>query len=133
METTANPLQLGEFHHMITQGDWQQLSLLSDHNQLKTLINKRGMFGRTALHLTESTHILRWLLEQGADPAAINDFGDPVLLHHVQQKRDDLVEILLEFGADPRQANAFGNTPLRESMWQKEKALYRLLKQATFK
>lgn len=42
----------------------------------------------------------RVLLEKGADPNAVNRFGNPPILGCVVYKRKDQIGLLLEFGAD---------------------------------
>ncbi len=121
---------LSHFHQLIRSESWDQLESLPTDQSLEKLINSRGMFGRTAIHIAKSADMMRWLLERGAKPAATNDFGDSALLLMVQQNRSDIVKVLLEYGADPAQTNAFGNTPLREAQWRKNAEISRLLEKS---
>ncbi len=130
--TTTLPT-LSRLHQAIRDESWDRLEEWESHQGLALLLNRRGMFGRTALFLAQSPMMLEWLLDRGADPVSVNDFGDPILLQMVQQNRPRMVEILLRHGADATQSNSFGNTPLRESKWQRNIALYQLLQQSTRK
>ncbi|CAM2065974.1 Ankyrin repeat domain-containing protein [Sulfidibacter corallicola] len=52
------------------------------------------------------------LLRRGADPNAVNRFGDTALIWAASQGQADIVQALLEAGADPDKYGSYRRTPL---------------------
>ncbi len=122
-----NRSQLNYFHQLVWSDRVSRLQEFSKSYPLHPLINQRGDSGQAAVHLVQSPQMLRFLLEQGADPSITNHFDDTILLIMVQRNRYQMVKILLEFGADPSQVNAFGESPISEASWRRHKAIDGLL------
>lgn len=67
-------------------------------------VNVRDRFGRTPLGLAStlgSTHVVKLLLEHGANPDFPDSVGQTPLMLAVRNDRADAVAVLLTAGADP--------------------------------
>jgi ankyrin repeat protein len=82
-------------------------------------VNGRGKAGDTPL--TDAVRmnraaVVRFLLDNGADPNLADGLGDPPLLIAAKTwKKVDMLKLLLEKGADPNVGGQLENTPLIET------------------
>ena len=65
----------------------------------------------TCLHVQEDPEVIKYLLDQGADPNAKTMTGNTPL-HY--KKCPEAVDLLLKSGANPNAINSYGNTPLHK-------------------
>ncbi|MCM3439571.1 M48 family metallopeptidase [Metabacillus halosaccharovorans] len=56
------------------------------------------------------------LLEDGADPNTINEFGESALMIAIMNEKLNFVPMLLEYGADPNHQDDYGWTPLMSAV-----------------
>ncbi|KAI9922395.1 hypothetical protein PsorP6_002691 [Peronosclerospora sorghi] len=80
-------------------------------------VNMKNKLGFTPLHLVvqndedegfEAAKVCVWLIENGADPNAVDENGDTALHYAVELDRYDLVETLMKRGADSSIKNLKG-------------------------
>jgi len=57
-------------------------------------------------------HVVKLLLDNGADPLLYDDHDGTVLLHATQNGHEACVSLLIDAGADAMRADVVGNTPL---------------------
>ncbi|KAL4136997.1 hypothetical protein PRIC2_000524 [Phytophthora ramorum] len=88
-----------------------------DSGLRRDYVNMKNKLGFTPLHLTvqndedegfEAAKVCVWLIENGADPNAIDENGDTALHYAVELERYDLVETLMKRGADSSIKNLKG-------------------------
>jgi ankyrin repeat protein len=120
--------EIGNLHKLVRYNDLAAVIQLSSMDNISTMVNIKGGFGKTALLFSRTAEMDEALLSLGADPAITNSFGNTHLLHLVQLNDLTRVEILLQYGADPAVTNKFGNTPLREAEWRNNSKMIYLLK-----
>lgn len=75
----------------------------------------------TALHIAahfNHVHILKELVNSGADAQATDDSGKTPLIVAVNETNDEAVAYLLEAGVDPEMADIEGRTPLHYAAWR---------------
>ncbi|RYG63861.1 ankyrin repeat domain-containing protein, partial [bacterium] len=80
-------------------GDLEKVRLLAAVSEIDTL----GNYSNTPLmHAIESrqTGVLQWLLEQGQNPDAKDDFGETALIMAAKSGATECVRVLIEAGAD---------------------------------
>jgi ankyrin repeat protein len=60
--------------------------------------------------------LLRWLLEHGANPNALDAFGRNPLYYvcYIDTRDEEIVELLLRYGANPNVVDQFGGTAWNE-------------------
>ena len=66
----------------------------------------------TTLSYTSSLNVLRLLLDAGANPNAVKNLGQPVLLKSIQQADVEIIKALLNAGADINARDPDGKTAL---------------------
>ncbi|CAI5730535.1 unnamed protein product [Hyaloperonospora brassicae] len=80
-----------------------------DSGLRREYVNMKNKLGFTPLHLVvqndedegfEAAKVCVWLIENGADPNAVDENGDTALHYAVELDRYDLVETLMKRGAD---------------------------------
>lgn len=74
-------------------------------------VHERTEIGETCLHIQNDPEVVRYLLDQGADPDAMTEMGNTPL-HY--KKCSEVVALLLKAGASPNTVNPYGNTPLHK-------------------
>ncbi|GMF09243.1 unnamed protein product [Phytophthora lilii] len=88
-----------------------------DSGLRRDYVNMKNKLGFTPLHLAvqndedegfEAAKVCVWLIENGADPNAIDENGDTALHYAVELERYDLVETLMKRGADSSIKNLKG-------------------------
>ncbi|CAH0477798.1 unnamed protein product [Peronospora belbahrii] len=88
-----------------------------DSGLRREYVNMKNKAGFTPLHLVvqndedegfEAAKVCVWLIENGADPNAIDENGDTALHYAVELDRYDLVETLMKRGADSSIKNLKG-------------------------
>ncbi|CAI5704463.1 unnamed protein product [Peronospora effusa] len=88
-----------------------------DSGLRRDYVNMKNKLGFTPLHLVvqndedegfEAAKVCVWLIENGADPNAIDENGDTALHYAVELDRYDLVETLMKRGADSSIKNLKG-------------------------
>ncbi|KUF99223.1 hypothetical protein AM588_10011287 [Phytophthora nicotianae] len=88
-----------------------------DSGLRRDYVNMKNKLGFTPLHLAvqndedegfEAAKVCVWLIENGADPNAIDVNGDTALHYAVELERYDLVETLMKRGADSSIKNVKG-------------------------
>jgi hypothetical protein len=96
-----------DFDEMLKAGDISALKAVFDSCEL----DARGGYGKgTALHFYGITEeLMRWLVEQGADVNAEDDYGNTPLNHQINT---NLIALLLDLGAKIDAPDRYGNTPL---------------------
>lgn len=115
------------FFEAVKNNDLEQLKLLVRHDLVnaKKHINQKNNFGNTALHYASTRgyfEIVKFLIENGADPNPKNDF-DNTPLHSIfmiggnrtvetNNKYIKIVKFLIDNGANVSEINNDGFTPL---------------------
>jgi len=56
------------------------------------------------------------LLEDGADPNTLNEYGESALLVSITNERPEYIPILIDYGADPNLQDDYGWTPLMSAV-----------------
>uniref|UniRef100_M4BXS7 Myosin-like protein n=1 Tax=Hyaloperonospora arabidopsidis (strain Emoy2) TaxID=559515 RepID=M4BXS7_HYAAE len=88
-----------------------------DSGLRRDYVNMKNKLGFTPLHLVvqndedegfEAAKVCVWLIENGADPNAVDENGDTALHYAVELDRYDLVETLMKRGADSSIKNLKG-------------------------
>lgn len=91
---------------------------------------KRTPEGTTALmDSAGSVNITRYLLEQGADPNAIDNKNLPVLAYAIGWQNESVVKLLLENGADPTVTDHLGDTLLDVAKIGRNEEIIAMIKQ----
>lgn len=67
------------------------------------------------------------LLEEGAEPNELNEFGESALLVGVVNEQTDIIPILLEYGADPNLQDDYGWTPLMSAVFTEDTEIGKML------
>ncbi|KAL8015194.1 putative Axin interactor dorsalization-associated protein [Plasmopara halstedii] len=92
-----------------------------DSGLRRDYVNMKNKLGFTPLHLAvqndedegfEAAKVCVWLIENGADPNAIDVNGDTALHYAVELERFDLVETLMKRGANSSLKNLKGFSPV---------------------
>jgi hypothetical protein len=98
-----------DFEALMEDGDLQELKTLFDTYD----VNARGsVFKQTALAFNQCPdELARWLVEHGADLAAVDSYGDTPL-HSRARHWNGRIEVLLELGADVNHGENMRGTPL---------------------
>jgi ankyrin repeat protein len=87
--------------------------LLNDDN-----VNSQGFSGQTALFTASCSgysHLVKYLLENSADPDKLDDYQTSPLFASLAYKHVDIATALLDGGANPKLANKFGETALHKA------------------
>jgi ankyrin repeat protein len=72
--------------------------------------NNQPVFGETTCR-----DLVRLLLEHGADPNAVDDYGETALLVAIESNQEEVAQQLMERGVDINRADKEGETPLHAS------------------
>lgn len=70
------------------------------------------------------------LLENGADPNQLNDYGESALIVAIDNEQSDIVPVLLKNGADPNLQDETGWTPLMSAVYMENIEIGKLLLEA---
>jgi hypothetical protein len=102
-----------DFEQLLETGDLAMLKAVFDTCD----VNARGGYAKgTALMLRHcSGELARWLVAQGADLAAVDDYGNTAL-HAQARNRDGCVGVLIELGADVNAGTASSGSPLHAAV-----------------
>lgn len=133
LEAGANPLLTDAFfeenaiYRAAKSGAYWNLAAILEslHEKnpkgLQEIINTKNKLQQTPLHIAargEYTHVMKLLINHGADPNARNDGGNTplhlaVLNRRKEKKRHikDAIQILIQAGARPHSKNDQGQTP----------------------
>ena len=88
---------------------------LHDHTDVIKALIVKGIDQHhldTTLSYTSSLNVFRLLLDAGANPNAVKNLGQPVLLKSIQQADVEIIEALLNAGADINARDPDGKTAL---------------------
>lgn len=96
-------------HYASWDNHFKAVQLLVEHG---ADINRRDKNGDTALHLTTSETVLKYLLQKGADINKRNKAGATPLHAAVSRNRYKFCKLLVEKGADINEQNKIGETAL---------------------
>lgn len=94
-------------------------------------IRSRNGDGDTPLHIAAfagNRHVVRLLLEAGADIHAKGDLSTSPLYNAVSARHVQVSELLLQYGADPDAENELGYTPRTLAKQDGDKAMIALFK-----
>lgn len=101
-----------DFETLLKEGNVETLKAVFDHCE----VDARGGYSKqTALAFnTCPDELARWLIEQGADSAAQDNYGETPLHARAGSSRGQ-IGILLELGADIHATDSRGDTPLHKA------------------
>lgn len=74
-----------------------------------------------------SLDVVKYLLENGADPNDCNSLGETPLHQATDMSLFEITQILLEFKADPNQIQTDGNSPLHNAVRKNNKEIVKIL------
>ncbi|ANP47780.1 ankyrin repeat domain-containing protein [Candidatus Viadribacter manganicus] len=115
-----------DFEAQLEKGDMPALRAAFDSCDINA---RGGVFKQTALAFAQCPDDLaRWLVQQGADLAAGDNYGDTPL-HSRSRHWRGRIEVLLELGADPNLGENLRGTPLHAAAESCNVANARLLLQ----
>jgi hypothetical protein len=104
-------------------GDFKTVKTALDHGLSPNVIGEdsRTLFMEACSGWSEETpQIVRYMLSVGADPNAVDKFGETPLMFAVSNGKLETVKLLLESGANPLARNCFGISALTYARHQPE-------------
>lgn len=98
-------------HFSVVEGLYREVSFLLGHGWICEVVNRLGSTPLVDAVKREDEHMVKMLLELGADPN-FTDKEKNIPLHHAHfEGNEGIIKLLIEFGSDLSAKNIYGETP----------------------